>query len=247
VDSFSLWDDERGITALRRYYALRDEAENTVTESKRTWLDTPFSIFALQSFEPPHHRSAMQAMLDQSLQNYGPLPSEPRLRRARSRVDSRPSPYPRTVKTSFTSSPSTEHLRAAVTASLFTSNDDDVPCHPSSLSNALQQITINPNVPSTTSANAKKCVVSTDKPERVFGLPPRPRLGSVARRATSGWTKKSTGRTNVENKENNTSIRAPPSVNVSQGIIATSADGLRLNRPRPKGRPTPASVRPFRV
>ena len=43
------WDDERGITTLRRYYALRDEAENVVVESKRTWLDTPFSLFALQS------------------------------------------------------------------------------------------------------------------------------------------------------------------------------------------------------
>ena len=48
VDSFSLWDDERGITALRRYYALRDEAEGAVTESKSTWSDTPFSVFALQ-------------------------------------------------------------------------------------------------------------------------------------------------------------------------------------------------------
>lgn len=48
VDSFSLWDDEQGITALRRYYALRDEVEDAVTESKRTWLDTPFSTFALQ-------------------------------------------------------------------------------------------------------------------------------------------------------------------------------------------------------
>ena len=43
------WDDERGITTLRKYYALRDEAENVVVESKRTWLDTPFSLFALQS------------------------------------------------------------------------------------------------------------------------------------------------------------------------------------------------------
>ena len=45
----STWDDECGITTLRRYYALRDEAENVVVESKRTWLDTPFSLFALQS------------------------------------------------------------------------------------------------------------------------------------------------------------------------------------------------------
>ena len=45
----STWDDERGITTLRKYYALRDEAETVVVESKRTWLDTPFSLFALQS------------------------------------------------------------------------------------------------------------------------------------------------------------------------------------------------------
>lgn len=42
------WDDDRGIIALRRYYELRDEAEYTVTESKRTWADTAFSVYALQ-------------------------------------------------------------------------------------------------------------------------------------------------------------------------------------------------------
>ena len=46
--SASIWDDEQGIVALRRYYALREEAQDTVTESKRQWLDTPFSVFALQ-------------------------------------------------------------------------------------------------------------------------------------------------------------------------------------------------------
>jgi serine/arginine repetitive matrix protein 2 len=44
----SLWDDEQGIVALRRYYALKDEAQDTVTKSRRQWLDTPFSVFALQ-------------------------------------------------------------------------------------------------------------------------------------------------------------------------------------------------------
>ena len=43
------WDDEHEITTLRKYYALWDEAENVVVESKRIWLDTPFSLFALQS------------------------------------------------------------------------------------------------------------------------------------------------------------------------------------------------------
>ena len=41
----STWDDECGITTLRKYYALRDEAENVVVESKHTWLNTLFSLF----------------------------------------------------------------------------------------------------------------------------------------------------------------------------------------------------------
>ena len=37
----SIWDDGRGIVALRKYYALR--------ESRRMWLDTPpFLLFAIQ-------------------------------------------------------------------------------------------------------------------------------------------------------------------------------------------------------
>ena len=45
---FGVWDDERGIVALRKYYALKDEAQTTVSESRRVWLDTPFSLFAIQ-------------------------------------------------------------------------------------------------------------------------------------------------------------------------------------------------------
>jgi hypothetical protein len=48
----STWDDERGIVALRKYYALRDEAEEAVTESKLVWQDTPFSLFAVQCEYP---------------------------------------------------------------------------------------------------------------------------------------------------------------------------------------------------
>ena len=43
------WDDEQGIVALRKFYALRDEAQDIVLESKHTWVDTPFSVFAVQS------------------------------------------------------------------------------------------------------------------------------------------------------------------------------------------------------
>jgi hypothetical protein len=41
-------DDDRGIIAMRRYFALKDEAHDTVKESRRIWTDTPFSLFALQ-------------------------------------------------------------------------------------------------------------------------------------------------------------------------------------------------------
>lgn len=42
------WDTDHGFSTLRQYYALKDEAHETVTESKRVWIDTPFSIFAVQ-------------------------------------------------------------------------------------------------------------------------------------------------------------------------------------------------------
>lgn len=49
MHSIESWDEERGIHAMRRYYELRNEAEYTVTESRRVWVDTPFSVYALQS------------------------------------------------------------------------------------------------------------------------------------------------------------------------------------------------------
>ena len=47
-DSFSMWDDESGITWMRKYHALKEEAQDTVVDSKRVWEDTPFSLYALQ-------------------------------------------------------------------------------------------------------------------------------------------------------------------------------------------------------
>ncbi|KAG1723926.1 uncharacterized protein EDB91DRAFT_1171738, partial [Suillus paluster] len=255
VDSVSLWDDERGIMALRKYYALRDEAQDTVTESQRVWLDTPFSVFAVQSFDPPRQPASMQALLEHSLQNYGPLPSDLRPRRMRSRVISRPSPYPRTIKTSFTSSPATEQVRAAIVAAVAENAPNDT-VRAQVQPKALQQISVNPNIMSPAIDNTKAGEVMKDvamspgKPERVFGVPPRPRVGSVARRAALGWAKRSTGRNGLENKENasfsNISLTAVPG-NMSQGLVMTPSETLRLNRPRPRGRPTPASARPIRV
>ena len=57
----------------------------------------------MTAFEPPRNPGAMQALLEHSRKHYGPLPSELRSRRTRNRTLSRPSPYPRSRKSSLAS------------------------------------------------------------------------------------------------------------------------------------------------
>ncbi|KAI0051553.1 hypothetical protein FA95DRAFT_1580533 [Auriscalpium vulgare] len=169
------WSDERGIQALRRYTALKDEAHVTVEESKRLWMDTAFSVYAVQSFDPPRHPAGMQALLEHSKQNYGHLAAE--IRRMRSRTNSRPSPYPRAVKVSLTSvTPRPEALAS--------------PAPPVT----LQDRTANPNVTVDISP-----YIPDKGGKNSFGLPARPRVASNARRSALGWAKRSTGKENKEN------------------------------------------------
>lgn len=42
------WDEDQSLMILRRYHALKDEAHDTVEDSKRVWPDTPFSLYAIQ-------------------------------------------------------------------------------------------------------------------------------------------------------------------------------------------------------
>ncbi|KAF9055274.1 hypothetical protein BDZ89DRAFT_1087946 [Hymenopellis radicata] len=222
------WDDERGIVALRRYYDLRDEAEHTVSESKRMWLDTPFSVFALQTFDPPKHPSGMQAMLEHSVQNYGPLPSELRPRRIRSRTSSRASPYP-----------STRSLKVSASPELVTKIQTEM--YRNATSSPLRELPVNSNMASVASPfNPSKAFGAPPEAESkglrdAFGLPARPRVGSTARRTALGWSKRSSGKASSDMKEN----QATPKLNTTPG------ESLRISRPRPKGRPTPA--RPLRV
>ncbi|KXN81385.1 hypothetical protein AN958_04774 [Leucoagaricus sp. SymC.cos] len=243
-EQFSFWDDEQGIIALRRYYALQDEARSTITESQRIWSDTPFSLFAVQSFKPPHHAEGMKALLEHSVQNYGPLPSELRPRRARSRRDSRPSPYPQSRPIKVFNSPE--------------------PIQPSTLP-----------VPIARPPTALTLQV-TAPPAPVFSEPPRvfpdtgnlntmgsrlenlrttkSRVGSNAKRTGLGWTKRES--TNKGLADAN-AVSGKPSIstttastdqkeNVGMGSI-TSENSLRLNRPRPKGRPTSIATRSIRA
>ncbi|KAF8867965.1 hypothetical protein CPB84DRAFT_1810241 [Gymnopilus junonius] len=227
----SVWDDERGIVALRKYYALRDEAHETVSESRRQWRDTPFSLFAIQTFQAPGSPGGMQALLEHSVQNYGPLPSELRSRRVR--TNSRPSPYP---QRSFKSTLSPEHTRSSMA---------DLQRTP-----VLQPVIINKNImhaaPSLEAIKPFSPLVVDIEPKRenAFGLAPnaRPRVGSNARRTALGWSKRSTGKTSTDQKENA----------VGTGALMTPGDNLRLNRPRPRGRTpggrTPATqTRPIRI
>ncbi|KAJ6514305.1 hypothetical protein C8R47DRAFT_962300 [Mycena vitilis] len=198
MDLSTGWDDERGIIALRRYYALRHEADDAVTESR------PFS--------PPKNPEGMQALLQHSVQNYGPLPSELGPRRVRSRTSSRASPYPR--------------------QGLIPASPDQQRSSPAALhrlaSSPLRPLEVNPNVDVHMSP-----VVLSPKRENAWGLAPnaRPRVASATRRTALGWTRRST-KASMDLKENNTSMSGIP------------GDSLRLSRPRPRGRPTPARAAP---
>lgn len=226
VTEETIWDDERGIVALRKYYALKDEAHVTVVESKRQWLDTPFSVFALQSFQPPKEPLGMQALLEYSVQNYGPLPSELRPRRVRSRTQSRPSPYPQARLPKVTVSP--EQTRSSKSSNAHaTPVLKPLPVNANTLSVAPSLEALKPFSPLVINIEPKR--------ENAFGLAARPRVASSTRRSALGWSKRSNGKASTDQKEN-------------QGAVMTPGESLRLNRPRPRGRATPATQgRPIRV
>ncbi|CCM05311.1 uncharacterized protein FIBRA_07525 [Fibroporia radiculosa] len=238
------WDNEHGITTLRRYYTLRDEAHETVTESQRIWADTPFSVFAVQSFRPPRNRGGMQAMLEHSQKNYGPLPSELRPHRVRSRTSSRASPYP---LCSVRASMSPDKPRSSPMGC--------VPSPPSVQSSAtiqpvLREVSVNANTGNVLSPPPALDAIKPFTPFSVdfdaskhgkanVHLPPlpplpplpiRPRVTSSARRTALGWSKRSTGKSSSSDQKEN----------ISQGMLITPSETLRINRPRPRGRPTPA-------
>ncbi|KAG2024130.1 hypothetical protein CC2G_001714 [Coprinopsis cinerea AmutBmut pab1-1] len=249
------WDDERGIVALRKFYTLKDEAHDTVQESQRVWPDTPFSVYALQSFAPPRHPDAMKAMLEHSVRTYGPLPAE--LRRIRSRKDSRPSPYPQTRV--FTSMPTAPPMPppAMPTPPTFTAKTSSAPTP------VLQERKINKNILGASPA-PNKPVLDAIKPFSPFvvhvggddspvpdmkkmstgsgnGSFVRPRVPSAVRRSALGWTKRSNGaKASTDKKENKENA-------VGQGLVSTPGDNLRINRPRPRGRTPGSQARPIRV
>ncbi|RPD56493.1 hypothetical protein L226DRAFT_550932 [Lentinus tigrinus ALCF2SS1-7] len=233
------WDDEHGITTLRRYYALRDEAQVTVDESKRAWADTPFSVFALQTFQPPREPVAMQAMLEHSQNTFGPLPSELRPHRVRSRTSSRPSPYPLRAMRS-TVSPEKQRGSPMQVFSDAPSKPFASAVHEPSVLREVWNANVNVPTPPPALGEIKPFspfhveLETSKQGKNAIGLPARPRVTSSTRRAALGWSKRSTGKSSTKSstqdyKENSV-------------IIPTPSETLRINRPRPRGRPTPARV-----
>jgi len=221
-DSLSKWDEDITFTTIRRYYALREEAQGTVEESKKVWMDTPFSTWAIQNFSPPRQRAGMRQILEESQECFGPLPSELRANRARSRSP-RASPYPRSVRTPSPLSPG----RAAAIANAAEKPKSKTSAPPT----PLRQLSINPNI-------AHSEIVSPRGPgfKAKDNSKSKTRLQvqntvNEPRRATAGWSKTVTSRSANENKENGTITK------LSQGSMA-SDNSLKLTRPRPRSRLT---------
>ncbi|KAF8345750.1 hypothetical protein F5887DRAFT_964939, partial [Amanita rubescens] len=107
---------------LHDYYTLKSEAETALLESKKQWVDTPYSVSVVQDFEPSCDAEIIESILQESLTNYKPLPSEFLRRRSSSRISCRMSPYANVRKSRLMSpqdippspSPSLKRKRNAV-------------------------------------------------------------------------------------------------------------------------------------
>ncbi|KAI0329374.1 hypothetical protein GY45DRAFT_1371672 [Cubamyces sp. BRFM 1775] len=231
---YSSWDKEHGIIMLRHHYALRDEAHETVAESKRIWVNTPFSVFAVQSFHTPEGPAIMQAMLEDPRGNYGHLPSELRPHRVRSRTSLRASPHRLRSERSaflreklrsspihvFTDAPSKPFAAPAPDQPVLREVQRDANVYQSSPAPALDEI--KPFSPSDIEYD------TFQHGKGAFDFPSRTRVTSTTWRAALGWPSQSTGKSAQDCEE----------------ILSGShpLETLRINRPRPRGQPTPAHV-----
>ncbi|KAF8483145.1 hypothetical protein JB92DRAFT_1651529 [Gautieria morchelliformis] len=243
------WDDEQMVSGLRRYYALRSEADDTISHSRLVWPDTPFSLHALQTFTPPDHPAGMQALLEHSQKNYIPLPSDLRPRRVRSRTSSlnRTSPYPRSAFSSSHSSIKSRHSSDDMSASRSMSSSVDknralqaIPDPGNMSSPAPALATLAPFSPLALDiSQSDECInMSTQAPVSAIKPAVRPRVPSTARRNALGWTKKKTPKTKAaEGKSLNHNKE-----NEAHGLLTSPTESLRIVRPRPRSRMVPASA-----
>lgn len=135
----------------------------------------------------------MQALLAHSVQNYGPLPSELRPHRVRSRTSSRASPYPQSRISKANLSP--EQTPHTLTSKHSVSAQRTPVLQAKSLNS--QTTAAAPTLDALKPFSPLSFLDTEPKRENAFGLAPnaRPRVGSNARRTALGWSKRSNGPT----------------------------------------------------
>ncbi len=133
----------------------------------------------------------MKALLEHSVKTYGPLPSELRPRRTRSRKDSRPSPYPQSRPPKVTNSPDipySPHTTSELTQPLFTA-----PVVEQALMNKNLNLPLAPALPDSIKPSPLMFKGQMEVKNSSSNGSVRPRVGSNARRTAFGWSKRITG------------------------------------------------------
>lgn len=123
----------------------------------------------------------MKALLEDSRQNYGPLPSELRPRRIRSRKDSRPSPYPQLRFVKYIASPETISLPV---------NPENTRCSTAAKVQMPLTNDLSPPRPANLSTSRVSNINHMISPIKYKSGSSRARLGSNARRTTLGLTQR---------------------------------------------------------
>lgn len=168
------------------------------------------------AFRPPQNRGGMRAMLEHSQKNYGPLPSDLRPRRIRSRTSSRASPYPLPNHRSSFSPDKPIYVHADASPELRVGPQQPTPfCALREVSTNVKNQSpvpaldaIKPFTPFNVQFDKSKPDISNDS--FIPPVPIRPRVSSSTRRNALGW-KRQTGK----------SSSAAQKENVSQGMLIT--------------------------
>lgn len=169
----------------------------------------PFTVYSLdltqdEDFDPPRHPSGMQALLASSVESYGPLPMDLRVRRKR--TSSRPSPYPQGRSVRVSLSPDYSRPMFSKETSPRNYNATHNPPLP------LNEVTAHPNIvsssPDAVSLVSKKVFYrETNSQEQIMRKQEnvRPRVASTTRRTALGWSKRA-AKVSSELKENNSTF-----------------------------------------
>ncbi|KZT06716.1 uncharacterized protein LAESUDRAFT_149730 [Laetiporus sulphureus 93-53] len=228
-------DGPQGVRLLRQYYALKNEAHETIVESRQTWPNTASSINAVRSFIPPTTREGMRAMLKHSQEHYKSLPFTFSVRRSRSRASSKVSPYPSPSRVTPRSAEKSRRLVVSPKRGRLTNSSVALPAK-----TVLREISANTNSQADTTPPStpplkiiKRSDISNARIASSRSLERKPASPSPERYDVSPSVHQTTPDSEKHAKGKSSSIHKKE--NVGYGLNSP-AKTLRLNRPRPRGR-----------